>query len=473
MTREGWIFTSVMGALAAIGVVLLYITPFWDQGAGVPDGTAVRVPTPRLDARPLVPLSERITSTPVPEDRSEPPEDAPNVVVVLLAAQRRDQWSVYGHASPTTPFLSTRADGGLVFDDVVATSVDPRTVASALVTGAFPHRHGAVELANTDNERQTSPDATTLAERFATAGWATMGMTASHHYNAEAGLAQGFDWYRNAQPNAYMTERRETASQLAGAVVHRVGANRELWGDRPIYVQVSLIDTHRPLSITDEQAERFSDPEPVGARYRAAVRIIDDALQKLVAGLEDQGLTLDNTIFVVVGEHGEGLSMPEWHREQHGYVLYESSTRVPWMMWGMNIPSGVRESRLASSVDVAATVAGFAGLPPADGDGMDLSKAVAASSAWPRTNAYSETRFRGVYRASMWTSTRQCQQDFGTTKSIANDRFEDACYDRIDDPDFSTPIDGGDLMGELEDMYAMLSSVAREQSAAPPAGAKE
>ena len=468
MTKEGWIFTSVMALLGLVGIVLLYITPFWDQGAGVADGQTVKVPSAKLEAAPVRSLEDRITERKIPSRRVAAPNSALNVVVVLANTQRRDQWSVYGHPALTTPFLREKAKRGVVMDDVITTAVEPHTAAPAFLTGQYPHRVGAVEPSANDNKRVTGNHAETLAERFAAAGWGTVGFTANHHHNRSAGMAQGFDWYRDAQPNAFMPDRREAAAQVVSAAIHRVGLQKEAWGDRPIYLQLALADSHRPYVVTSDQTEGFTVPDSTGSKYRVTVRRLDNALRKLVDGLSVHGLTDENTVFVVAGEHGEGLSMPVWHREQHGFVLYESSTRVPWVMWGGSVPEGKRESRLASAVDFAPTVAGLVGLRSSDEDGLDLSAAIlGASSEWPREQAFSEARFIGVHRASLWTTDRQCQMDFGTTRSIPDDRFEDACYDRKVDSEFTTAIEDEVLMNQLVELHGALANQVHQPQPAP------
>jgi hypothetical protein len=48
----------------------------------------------------------------------------------------------------------------------------------------------------------------------------------------------------------------------------------------------------------------------------------------------------------------------------------------------------------------------------------------------------------------VWTSTRQCQLDFGSGR-VAADTHEDGCFDRAADPDFHEPIADEALLTEL------------------------
>ena len=54
--------------------------------------------------------------------------------------------------------------------------------------------------------------------------------------------------------------------------------------------------------------------------------------QSLDEALVARGLTEENTVFIVVGDHGEGLSYPKHHGKGHGNYLYPSTTEVPWVV---------------------------------------------------------------------------------------------------------------------------------------------
>jgi arylsulfatase A-like enzyme len=90
--------------------------------------------------------------------------------------------------------------------------------------------------------------------------------------------------------------------------------------------------------------------------------------------LETRGLAED-TILVFTSDHGDNL----W---AHGYnqkgLPYEESIHVPFLIrWPDEIPSDVVNDTLISTVDVAPTLAGLAGLDAPDAmEGEDLSAAL-------------------------------------------------------------------------------------------------
>jgi arylsulfatase A-like enzyme len=289
----------------------------------------------------------------------------------------------------------------------------------------------------------------------------------NHSLNAKAGADQGFDWYRDSQPFSLMTDQRIDAADLVHKTLDRVAARTDAERARPLYLQLAFVDSHKPLKIPPAEFEHFKGDGAEIGPYRASLHRLDDALRRLVEGLEGQGVTAADTIFVVVGDHGEGLEMPLHHRKQHGFVLYESSVRIPWIFWGKGIPKGKEVGGLASAIDLAPTLVSLAGVSGQAGyDGLDLSEAVRTGRPTGRDRAFADTLYDGVHRASLWTSDRQCQKDYGSTKVMEDDTFESACYDRVADPQFTKPIQDDALAAELDAQHAELVETAKATLAA-------
>jgi len=395
----------------------------------------------------------------IPPDRPAAPAGAPNVVVFIASTQRRDQWTPYGGPDVTTPFLAARAKEGVRMDDALSVAVDPRASTAAIVTGMYPHRVGAVSLVHDQADDPIPPSVTTLAERFANAGWFTVGATALQALNDRVGAAQGFDWYRDSQPFGFTLDQRIDGTVLVQKALERVAARTGEEASRPLYLQVAVVDSHKPFKVPPAEFQAFEGADHAIAPYRATVRRVDTAVQRLVEGLAARGVTADNTLFVVLADHGEGLEMPPHHRKQHGLVLYESVVRIPWIWWGKGVPHGRATKALASQVDLVPTVLALAGLPaPTETlDGVDLSGVVrGGTSTSPRTQAYADTLFEGAHRASIWTSEMECQEDFGSSLPEEENDFENACFDRASDPDFTHAITDKKLMAALEAQHAEL-----------------
>lgn len=205
LNRQTLVVIGVTLALLALGAALLYGQPA-EPPAVVETRSNKAQKVDKAKTKPEAPArrteAQRTVQREIPEDRPAARADAPNVVLVVMSTQRRDQWSVYGGQTPTTPFLAEQARGGVVFTDALAAAVDCPPGLAAIVTGRYPHALGAVNVAPRDGQLQIAARASTLAEQFAGAGWHTVGLTATHVLNRGHGGDQGFDVYVDAQEDS-------------------------------------------------------------------------------------------------------------------------------------------------------------------------------------------------------------------------------------------------------------------------------
>ncbi len=78
----------------------------------------------------------------------------------------------------------------------------------------------------------------------------------------------------------------------------------------------------------------YEPPEPFKTRYAehpylGEIAFTDSQIARVIGFLEQNGL-LDKTIVAVIGDHGESLNQ---HGEgTHGFFIYESTTRVPFII---------------------------------------------------------------------------------------------------------------------------------------------
>jgi arylsulfatase A-like enzyme len=93
--------------------------------------------------------------------------------------------------------------------------------------------------------------------------------------------------------------------------------------------------------------------------YRASVASVDDDIATLMGLLEERGLA-DETIVAVTSDHGEEFL--EHDLMGHANQLYDESVRVPLILVGPSVPSGVRESRPVENRALPATLMALAGL---------------------------------------------------------------------------------------------------------------
>jgi arylsulfatase A-like enzyme len=368
---------------------------------------------------------------------ADPPQD---VVLIMLCTARADQFSSWGGDNDTTPFLSSLVASGVRFERTIAQAPWTRPASVAILTGHTAADLGMVEPGAGRNERVLDASAILLSERMRDSGFQTLGLTANPNLNGHFGFDQGFDTYLETSPLMRDGGVKVFAPRVGTELAPLAGAADPT---RPLYLQLMLVDAHRPFP-------RGGHSDLMN--YRVGLRRLDDGLRELVGSLKRARPGLSRALWVVVGDHGEGLLTPKHHGTSHGTTLYPSVTHVPLAMWGAGIPSGGVIHGLSAQVDVVPTVLGLLRDPiPADLSGVNFSDEVAAGGGVSsRTHVFSATWFRWSRRAARTENGRFCQWDFNksaTRRQLSRAKpsaglyaFPDGCFDGITDPQYATPL---------------------------------
>jgi tetratricopeptide (TPR) repeat protein len=134
--------------------------------------------------------------------------------------------------------------------------------------------------------------------------------------------------------------------------------------DRPFFLLIHLFDSHQPYDPPPPIQERF-----LRQPYAGEVVFTDSLVGLLLDELKDQGLD-KNTVVSIVGDHGEAFR--EHNEATHGFLLYETTLHVPWILAGPGIPSA-RAQGPVGLVNVAPTLLASCGLPfPTSHQGANL-----------------------------------------------------------------------------------------------------
>ncbi len=299
------------------------------------------------------------------------PTPGANVLLLTLDTLRADALGAYGNSDTPTPHLDRIAREGARFD--AAYTVTPLTIPAhaSVFTGLWPPRHGVRD----NGEVFLGEEVNTLAEAMKAGGYTTVASVGaevtSHHW----GFQQGFDAFFDDMGAAtggsrWKVERRGDAVVRDTLAWLRPKNEARATGGAPWFAWVHLYDAHDPYRPPEPYATTYA-----GRPYDGEVAWVDAQVGALLEGLDKQG-GLANTWVVVVADHGESLG--EHGESTHGVLLYESATRVPFLV---RPPTGSRwvpdgGAALAtpvSLVDVMPTVLAAVGLPvPAGLDGADL-----------------------------------------------------------------------------------------------------
>lgn len=113
--------------------------------------------------------------------------------------------------------------------------------------------------------------------------------------------------------------------------------------------------THLPYAVPGSQT-----PPATLAAYRESVTALDSLLGDLFDALAARGLT-ENTVVVLVGDHGESFGEHPASGLGHGAWLFDETARVPLVLINGRLFHGERDPRIVQQKDVAATLAWLAG----------------------------------------------------------------------------------------------------------------
>ena len=296
----------------------------------------------------------------------------PDVLVVTWDTVRADRVGPDAAVPGLTPNWDRLAAAGVRFD--WARTPTPLTLVAhaSLLTGLLPSRHGARE----NGLFVLDAGVATLAERLAARGWRSGAFVSAAVLDARYGLARGFEIYDDGVGGSETRHTAErTANETVDVALAWLGRVPE---EQPVFTWVHLFGPHRPWQAPAPWRAAHPDDG-----YAAEIAFTDAQTGRLLDGLRQLG-RLDRSLVVMTSDHGEGLGQ---HGEaSHGYFLYDSSVRVPLMMWagtrsGLELPAGRRVPDPVSLTDVAPTVADLLGLDPWSSDGRSMKNCTHSTSA--------------------------------------------------------------------------------------------
>jgi len=248
----------------------------------------------------------------------------------------------------------------------------------------------------------------TLAEALRGAGYATGAVVANVNLGKSFGFDQGFEhfvesWateairltgnasFRNAPGLVKRFTNGTIVTDQGIAALDALGNGKE----KPFFLWLHYIDPHGPYVPPPAYATLFAGAHPplpvpiedlppyqlqvdpatgevsndVGfyqTQYDREIRSVDDQIGRLLATLEERGLSKD-TLIVLTADHGESMAENRYYLE-HGNVPYQTTAAVP-MIFALDgrIAGGRVVERPVGLIGVFATVLALTGtaLPPA------------------------------------------------------------------------------------------------------------
>lgn len=323
-----------------------------------------------------------------------------------------------------TPNLDRLAKESEVWLDAFTAfnSTNPSFV--SMMTGLYGKSHGVYDL-----KTPLPRSHVTLAEHLAGAGYDTFAViSASHLGDHASGLGQGFREVALAPEHL--------AAELAVDTTLDWIAGRK--GEKPFFVWLHLFDPHTPhtppqpyglglrpaspLGLEPVRAwvpfrplgpRKFTEPVLGGQRdlYDGEIAYLDRQLGRLLDFLD-----LEDTLLIVVADHGESLGE---HGIRFRHVgLHDTTTHVPLMIRWPDRP-GRRIEGLVQTIDLFPTILKAAGLPIPPQEGQDLEKTRRAVFAEHSDRLGAMVRTREFKYIDQGPQLYDLKADPGETRNLA------------------------------------------------------
>ena len=277
-----------------------------------------------------------------------------NLLLVTLDTTRADRLGCYGYEKASTPAVDGLAAGGVRFAHAVSSI--PLTLPShaTLLTGLYPPEHGL----HFNTSGSLNGQIETLAEVLQGHGYRTAAFVSAFVLDSRYGLTQGFDSYDDSLPEVGVAPH-EIAEIPGNVVTDRALAWLEKNRDSRFFGWVHLFDPHDPYEPPEPFKSRFEHP------YDGEVAFADVQVARLLQWLDRNSLR-ENTLVVVVGDHGESLG--DHGEDLHSFFIYDSAVRVPLIFsWSGRLDARVVESHAVGVVDVYPTILDLLGAQAPEG----------------------------------------------------------------------------------------------------------
>ena len=318
-----------------------------------------------------------------------------NVLLLTLDTTRADRLGLYGGPAENTPHLDRLGRDGVVFDFAIAQAAVTPVSHASILTGLNPYRHG-VRVINGKVGYRLSAEHSTLATALKSAGYRTGAFVSAFPVSEYYGFDRGFDVFdagfgaeeglagldEGGRFEIDMMKTQRRANATTRHALQWLKKTRD-----PFFLWVHYFDPHDPVLLPPKDVmTRFvkgakgSGPWKRSV-YAAEVNFMDREIGRLLDYLRRTG-RYENTMIVVVADHGEGLGNHNWW---HHRMLYQEQIHLPLILRLPHGPRGVRIPDLVRSIDIFPTVIESLGLPrPSEVEGKSLLPLVEGEKEPPR-----------------------------------------------------------------------------------------
>jgi len=450
------------------------------------------------------------------------PDVAPNVLLLVMDAARRDALTPYGAPASATPAIAELARRGHAIPLAYATGSWTLPSHASMFTGLLPGRLGLGQPP-AGHPASARPRLERFEQRLlprvlGRAGYRCEGFSANLWASQEPGFDIGFDAFTYSASErvarndtllgggararlAWALEgARARTDDGAAALGRSLRSSIARWSGQPTFWFVNLVECHSPYlpprpwndlgprdrigaALDSQRHLNFASiclhgaghghvPEESMQRmrhlYGRAISYMDAWLADVLGALRERGI-LDDTLVIVTSDHGE--SFGEHGLLAHGFSLGEHLIHVPVVMAG----PGARDSESAVSLaKLPAWIAQAAGIDSHPYLETDLpAEAVIAQyepmcgPEDPRAQSFARMWNLDAEAVRKLTTGLSCATD-GRHKLVVDDTGRESLYDLLADPDERSPAPAP-ADGPAASLRAVLDQAAIEEARLEPA----
>ena len=404
-------------------------------------------------------LAATLGCTPAPE-----PAPPPNVVFLLVDDMGYADVGAYGNTYHLTPNIDQLAADGMLFTDAYAAAPNCSPTRASIMTGRYPARTGVTQylpgnvlpharLLQADLPPGLPTSETIVAEPLRQAGYATASIGKWHlgggryapenrgfdlnyaggHWNAHQSMFEPHQFVDvpGAEDGDYLTDN------LTEQALDFVEANR----NKPFFLYLPYYAIHAPIEAKEELIAHYADREDTSGRnnatYAAMIEGVDQSVGRIVARLDELGLTNNTAIFFFSDNGGVPRRAFTGGLRAGKAFLFEGGIREPLIVkWPNRVPAGTVETTPVTSIDFYPTLLEMGGAADVAGhtvDGVSLLPLLSQAGTFDRSEIYwhyphygnAGSTPTGAIRQGDWKLIEFFEDDHLELYNLAEDRAEE------------------------------------------------
>ena len=276
-----------------------------------------------------------------------------NVVVIILEGVQYEYTSFGGKAGDSTPYLVKLAHEGAYFTNMRSTLTHTTKAIFTLMTGRYASASQDIVEAVPFSKPYASL-ATILEEQldYRTAFF----QSARGNFECRPGLVYnlGYDkfWARDNlnDPNMYVSYLGSDEYALINPIKEWIQSDNS-----PFLLTIMCSVTHDTYEVPEWYGEQAKEDIE---RYKQTIKYTDKFIESFEGELSKLGI-MDNTIFCVVGDHGEAFD--EHGQSGHDRISYDEFLHIPFCLKAPNMEPGRVITNPVSSIDLTPTLLSLLG----------------------------------------------------------------------------------------------------------------